>query len=609
MTLLESLKSLPDSSGIYQYFDNKNKLLYIGKAKSLRNRVKSYFKFTPILGPADKLSPRINKMICEVSSLQYIIVPTEHDALILENSLIKQLKPKYNVLLRDDKTFPYIYIDLDQSFPRFEITRKVIIGKSIKYFGPFSIGANEILKSVYELIPLVQKKSCISGKKACMFYQIGKCKAPCENKITQKQYAELIKQAIDLISNKHKILPLLKDKIARLAQELRFEEAKDLRDDIDKIQRSQISTTLDFANLDNIDVLAVHKDFNRAICVQMFIRNGKLISSSHKLFKDDFDIDEEEIFERTIANYYKESLPNIPHSLLVSHNLKNKELLEDFIKTNCGKKVQINNPQIGKKREIVQIALQNCIELLRIENLSNKNNIEEKLKELCEFSKTPRRIEIFDNSHMMGQAKVGAMVVWENGFKKESYRHFNLTSNDEYHQMQELLTRRALKFDELPAPDLWIIDGGQTLLNLAQDIITSSGANIDLMAISKEKRDAKAQRAKCKAKDILHILSNSLKLEENDERLQFVQKLRDEAHRFAITFHKKQKRSEDKQISLLSINGFGEAKIKKLLQFFGTFENIKNASTEELKAVLNEKDATLLINFFEGTNIGNNQTK
>lgn len=608
MGLLETLKLLPDTSGIYQYFDDKNRLLYVGKAKSLKNRIKSYFRFTPNLAPADKLSPRIFKMICEVASLEYIIVPTEHDALILENSLIKQLKPKYNVLLRDDKTFPYIYIDFDQKFPRFEITRKVVKGKNIKYFGPFSVGANELLQSVYELVPLVQKKSCIKGKKACIFYQISKCRAPCEDKISQSEYDELIKKGIDLITNKHKILPLLKEKMEKLSDELRFEEAKELRDAIDKIKKSQISTTLDFANLENLDILAVKKDKNRAVCVQMFIRNGKLTSSSHKFFKDDFEIDEEEIFERTITNYYKNSIPNIPHSILVSQELTNKELLEEFVKINCSKKVQITYPQISKKKEIIEIALQNCTELLRIESIGKQNNLPEKLKDLCEFSKIPTRIEVFDNSHLMGQAKVGAMIVWENGFKKQHYRHFNLSAEDEYHQMQEMLTRRALKFDENPAPDLWIVDGGQTLLNLALQIIQSSGINIDLMAISKEKRDAKAQRSKGKAKDILHIQTNLLKLDENDDRLHFVQKLRDEAHRFAIEFHKKQKRDEDKQISFLQIHGFGEAKIKKLLKFFETFENIKKASNDELKEVLNEKDATLLLNFLEN-NSANNQTK
>lgn len=586
-------------SGVYQYFDINGRLLYIGKAKSLKNRVKSYFKFFPSLLPADKLSARISKMISEVANLEYIVVPSEHDALILENSLIKQLAPKYNILLRDDKTFPYIYIDLSQDFPRFEITRKVIKGKSIKYFGPFSVGANEIISGIYETIPLVQKKSCISGKKACMFYQIKKCLAPCEQKITIEEYRQLVNLGIELISNKSKLINLLDEKMSFLAENLRFEEAKELRDSIDKIKRSRLNTGIDFAKLEDLDVIAVKQSGFKIIIVQMFIRNGRLISSNHSLIKSDDECDLNEVYDRTIVNYYKEKLPTLPNQIIVGQALENVNSLEEFISQNCHTKITINTPKIGKKREILDIAFKNCDELLRLSNISHNDTLGIQLKELFSFDNIPFRIEIFDNSHLMGQAKVGAMVVWEDKFVSKDYRHYNLEARDEYHQMDELLKRRVNSFDTNPPPDLWIIDGGKTLLDLAKNIIQSSGANIDCIAISKEKKDAKTQRAKSKANDILYGYKDVFKLEPSDRRLQFVQRLRDEAHRFAITFHKKQKQAQDKQISLLSIKGFGEAKIKKLLQYFGTFENIKNASLDELKVVINEKDATLLINFLK----------
>ena len=609
MELLNKLKALPNESGIYQYFDSNGKLLYVGKAKSLKNRVKSYFKFTPFLSPADKLSPRIFKMVSEVENLEYIVVPTEQDALILENSLIKQLKPKYNVLLRDDKTFPYIYIDLSQEFPRFEITRKVVKGKNIKYFGPFSSGANELLEAIYSLIPLVQKKSCVKSKKACMFFQIGKCLAPCEGKISPQDYSKLVKDATNLLNNKQKIVQELQQKMDFFAENLRFEEAKELRDAIVKIKKLQTATTLDFANLENIDIIAASKQSNKAVCIMMFVRNGKLVSSAHKFFKDELELDLDEIFERTISNYYKEGIPNVPQDILVSEPIANKDILEEFIKNQIGHKVNISTPQIGKKKEILQIAVQNCEELLRIESLSKNDDLSEQLKELFDLYNLPTRIEVFDNSHMMGQAKVGAMVVWENGFKSKDYRHYNLSELDEFHQMQEMLTRRALNFNENPPPDLWIIDGGKTLMNLAYQIIQSSGAHVDVIGIAKEKRDAKAMRAKGKAKDILHSKNGQITLLETDKRLQFIQKLRDEAHRFAITFHKKQKQNEDKQISLLGLKGFGEAKIKKLLNYFGTFEAIKSTNINELKVVINEKDATLLFNFFQGKNSGDHQNQ
>ncbi|MBP6714257.1 MAG: GIY-YIG nuclease family protein, partial [Aliarcobacter sp.] len=221
MNLLEKLKQLPNDAGVYQYFDKDGHLLYIGKAKILKNRVKSYFKFTPKLLPADKLGPRIYKMISEVVSCEWIVVPNEHDALILENSLIKQLKPKYNILLRDDKTYPYIVIDYNQDFPRLEITRKILKEKNIKYFGPYSTGAKDMLDSIYEIVPLVQRKSCVSGKKACLFHQIQKCLAPCENKITKEDYAKIVETALEYIYNKSKLIVKLNERMSQYANDFR----------------------------------------------------------------------------------------------------------------------------------------------------------------------------------------------------------------------------------------------------------------------------------------------------------------------------------------------------------------------------------------------------
>ncbi|MBT6108089.1 MAG: GIY-YIG nuclease family protein, partial [Campylobacteraceae bacterium] len=235
MNLDEKLQQLPTSAGVYQYFDKDGKLLYIGKAKVLKNRVKSYFKFTPTLAPADKLGPRIYKMISEVQSLEYIVVDNENDALILENSLIKQLKPKYNILLRDDKTYPYIYIDYSEDFPRLDITRKVLKGKGIKYFGPYSTGARDMLDSIYEILPLVQKKSCIKAGKACLFYQMEKCLAPCEGKVSKDEYKKLLDEAIGFLQNKTTLLSKLQDKMISLSTKMRFEEAMDLRDRIKTI--------------------------------------------------------------------------------------------------------------------------------------------------------------------------------------------------------------------------------------------------------------------------------------------------------------------------------------------------------------------------------------
>ena len=598
MTLEQKLQNLPSSAGIYQYFDKNGKLLYVGKAKVLKNRVKSYFKFTPTLQPSPKLSDRIYKMISEVDNMHYIVVDTENDALILENSLIKQLKPKYNILLRDDKTYPYIYMDSNDDFPRLDITRKVIKSKSIKYFGPFSTGSKDLLDSIYEIVPLVQKKSCIKGGKACMFYQIQKCLAPCEGKVTKEQYQKLLDDALYYLNNKSKIIEKLTLKMEEYSEQFRFEDAMKMRDRIQTISKSQIKSNLDFAKDEDLDLFAVEQDIDKAVIVKMFIRSGKLISSTHNYVNTTEITSKEDIYKTAIVNYYGEDLPSIPSTVLLSDEIENSEELESFISSKYNKKVTIVYPQIGLKKQLIQTALNNCVELLKINKTTTNNSNYISLKELFKLDKMPSRFECYDNSQMMGQAKVGAMIVWDDDkFYKEDYRLYNLEANDEYGQMKEMLTRRVERFKENPPPDLWVIDGGQTLLNLAYNIAQSVGVNLDIVAIAKEKLDAKAHRAKGAAKDILYTKDEVFRLETSDKRLQFCQRLRDEAHRSAITFHKKQKRKEDKQISLLNIKGIGEAKVKKLLNYFGTFEEIKKSNLEDLMQVLNQKDSELIIKY------------
>lgn len=600
MSLEQKLKSLPISPGVYQYFDKNGKLLYIGKAKVLKNRVKSYFNFTPTLQPSSQLSQRVQKMVSEIYDIQYIVVSTENDALILENSLIKQLKPKYNILLRDDKTYPYIFIDYNQEFPRLEITRKIIKSNNIRYYGPFSSGAKDLLDSIYEILPLVQKKSCIKGKKACIFYEIKRCLAPCEGKISKNEYDKIVQKAIYLLTNKQKVIEQLQTKMEEYSESFRFEDAMRLRDRIASISKSQIKSTLDFAKDEDFDLFMVELVEKKAIVIKMFIRAGKLISTSSD-FLNITDISNiEDIYKTTIINYYSTPLPNIPSLILTPIILENKDELEYFISLKHNKKVIINTPKIGIKLKLIELARKNAQELLKINKLDNYSTIYTQIKELFNLENIPKRFEAYDNSHMMGQAKVASMIVWDNNkFYKDDYRVYNLEADDEYGQMRELLTRRVDSFESNPPPDLWVIDGGRTVLNLAYDIINSVGVNLEVIAIAKEKIDAKANRAKGKAKDIIYTKNNVFKLEPSDKRLHFIQRLRDEVHRSAITFHKKQKRKDDKKISLLSIKGIGEAKVKKLLNYFGSFEAIKQSDIKELEKVLNSKDANLISTHFK----------
>jgi excinuclease ABC subunit C len=600
MTLEQTIQQLPDAPGIYQYFDKDNKLLYIGKAKNLKNRVKSYFSFTPSFQANPKSSLRIIKMIEQAVSLNYIVVKSEHDALILENSLIKQLNPKYNILLRDDKTYPYIYIDTAEKYPRFDITRKILPSKSIKYYGPYSVGARDILDSIYELSKLVQKKGCLKSKKLCLYYQINKCLGPCELPITQERYQEEVDLAKSLIQNKKLLIKELQKKMEFYAQEMRFEEAGELRDRIEKISRSEITSNIDFATDENYDIFVIASSSLRAVIVRLFMRHGKIISSSHDYVQLHNGFDKNELYSRALLNFYASQKPPIIAPILVGESFSDIEIIQEHISKVFEKKAKLLAPLKGKKRDLIELAKLNALELLKKDTqLSDVKTLQE-LQLLCNLSRFPSRVEVFDNSHMSGVATVGAMAVYENGsFDKKSYRTYHLDAKDEYAQMRETLTRRVESFCKNSPPDLWILDGGATLLKLALEILASNAVNLDVIAISKEKVDAKAHRAKGKANDIIYTQTDVFRLKNSDKRLQWVQNLRDEAHRSAINFHKKTKLKLDKESHLLSLHGISHAKIVKLLKHFGTFEEIKNASVDAISELLNQNDAKTIKKFYK----------
>ena len=599
MTLDQTIKQLPDSAGIYEYFDKDGNLLYVGKAKSLQKRVKSYFSFTPSLKPNSKLSLRITRMIEQTESMNYILVNSEHDALILENSLIKQLNPKYNILLRDDKTYPYIYIDTSDKYPRFEITRKIIKNKDIVYFGPYSVGARDILDSIYEMCKLVQKKGSLKSKKLCLYYQIDKCLGPCELDISEAIYKKEVDLAYELIKNKKLLVKKLQDKMLFYSENLRFEEALELRDRIEKITRSEIKSEIDFATNEDYDIFAISHSDSRAVVVRLFMRDGKIISSTHDFIALNEGFDEDELYQRVLINFYKDEKPPIIAPILVASEFEGLGLLEEHLSRVFEKKASIKKPKQGKKKQLIELAILNASELLKKDKTTNNKKVLHEIKELCGLARVPNRVEVFDNSHMSGVATVGAMIVYENGaFDKKSYRTYHLDAKDEYAQMRETLTRRVESFSKNSPPDLWIIDGGSTLLKLALEILQSTGVFIDAIAISKEKIDAKSHRAKGRADDIIHTKDEVFKLKNSDKRLQWVQNLRDEAHRSAINFHKKTKLKLDKESKLLNLKGISQAKVVKLLNHFGTFEALKLTTLDEITSVLNEKDAKIIKNIY-----------
>lgn len=587
--LENEVKTLPNLPGVYQYFDKNSKLLYVGKAKILKNRVKSYFSFTPKFDISSRVSARISKMLQEAVHLEYIVTQSESDALILENSFIKQLNPKYNILLRDDKTYPYIYINLNDDFPRFEITRKVIKGSNIRYFGPYFRGGREILEILYNEFCIVQKKNCIKERKACLYHQINRCYAPCEGKISKKEYDLIIENAIKAIKNPISLIPNLEKKMIFLAQNENFEEAAKKRDQITLLKDIDVKVEVDLAKLEDFEIIAINSLKNFICTVRFSIRDGKVSNSHFSITnaKTNEFSEISEVYRQVILDAFPTNSPVATSKIYSYHKFDDSDLVAEILSKRHDRKFSILIPKIGEKRKLAQIAFKNA-EINILKHIkANDFDILDDIKEYFNLSNLPINIEAFDNSHMMGEAIVGAMISYnDSGFLKANYRHSYLNAKNDYDQMSEFLTLRAKRFDKLSPPDLWVIDGGKALLDLAISIVESSGANIDVIAISKEKVNAKAYRAKGGAKDKIYTKNGVFSLQTDDKKLQFIQKLRDEAHRFAISFHRKSKTRSDLEKSKLLKLGLSEGKIKKLLNFYGNFEEIYNAKPNEIEKLI-----------------------
>ena len=601
--LIDEIRTLPNEPGVYQYFDAQNRLLYVGKAKILKNRVKSYFKFTPSLAPAEKLSPRISKMISEAVHLEYIVTPSEADALILENSFIKQLKPKYNILLRDDKTYPYIFINLNDDFPRFEITRKVIKGSNIRYFGPYFSGASELLEALYLNFNLVQKKSCIKGKKACLFYQLKRCYAPCEGKISKENYAKIVNEAIAALQNPNLLITRLEELMLNYAKAEDYEQAAATRDKIQTLKNMQTKVEVDLAKLEDFEAYSVACVHDMICAVRFSVQNGKItgvktdITQAKNAQKDEIN----EAYKQAILKSFIAGQPIISTKIYVHESFEDSELVEEILNERFGRKFSITCPKIGDKRKICEIATKNAEVSIEKYLKTHDNVLLNEIKEYFNLAHTPYVVEAYDNSHLFGEASVGAMVRYEHGeWAKQNYRHMHLSSKNDYDQMKESLTARALRFDKLSPPDLWVIDGGEVLLNLACEILASSGANVDVIAISKEKIDAKAHRAKGEAKDKIYTKGGSFSLITSDKKLQFFQKMRDESHRFVISFHRKTRQKNDMQRSILKQAGVSEGSIAKLISFYGSFDKISEANLDEVAKITNKSVAEKLAVLKEG---------
>ncbi len=589
--LEQKLALLPDSSGVYQYFDENHKLLYIGKAKNLKKRVKSYF--VNKTDPNPKNSLRIQNMISQTYHLNYIKTNSEEDALILENSLIKQLNPKYNILLRDDKTYPYIVVDFNDDFPRLKITRKIEKKEGIKYFGPFVNGAKALLDSIYLVYNLRQKESC---KKKCLFYQLKRCFAPCENEISKQDYKQILDKACLSIQDHKELLNALNSKMVFHAEHENYEQAMVFRDNIKAIQNLKLDINIDLAKDERFDICVLHLEGKKASAVRMVIDNGKVISVIDKKILNTKECEFDEIYKSVILDFYKDFVNT--NEIYLNDSFLDMDIISNALSEKFKTKISFKVPKIGSKKRLVELCINNAKMLLEEKN---ELKLDDDFIKMLGLDFMPNKIEVFDNSHMQGKANVGAMIVWQNTpsggeFDKSLYRMYHLNSKNDYMQMSEVLTRRIKDFEKENAPDLWLIDGGNALVNLAKDLLSSYGANVKVLGIAKQKVDFKAYRAKGGADDIIYNEDESFKLGKDNKNLQFFQKLRDEAHRFAIKFHRQTKQKEDISSGKLESLGISKAKIVKLINYFGSFENIYSAKDEELEKLVGAKTKDIIKN-------------
>lgn len=589
--LQENVKLAPEKPGVYRMLNDKDEVLYVGKAKNIKKRIIAYTR-------VEQLTIRLQRMVAEVKKMEFIIVENENRALIVENELIKKYNPKYNILLKDDKTYPHLMMDISEDYPSLRKYRGNREG-NYKYFGPYAS-----VTSVNEVIDVIQKifmiRSCRDSvfntrKRPCLLHQIKRCSAPCVQKINKEEYQELVKDVINFLEGKDtSIQERLSQKMQQASDEENFEEAIILRERIKALTTVQRHSNLEYAGLKSVDVIGVAEKDNW-FCIEIFfIRGGKNCGNAPYFIKKVEDSTINEVLEAFISRFYANHI--VPKEIFISEELDSKEFLEEALN------VKINTYMRGNKNKIIENTKKNAKEALErklAETQSIKNNLKE-MMDVFGLPKIPERIEIYDNSHNQGSYAIGAMVVaTPNGFDKKSYRTFNIKNeeitNDDFAMMKEVLTRRFNKMTDENRPDVILLDGGLGQLNAVHECLSEFDlAEINIIAISKGvDRNAGKEFYHQKGKD-------SFALPYRSSIAFYLQNLRDEAHRFAIGTHRKKREKSLIKSKLDDIDGVGSKRKKDLLNYFGSVNAIKDASIEDIAKVIgiNKKTAENIYNYF-----------
>ncbi|WP_371060618.1 excinuclease ABC subunit UvrC [Rhodosalinus sp. 5P4] len=584
------LKTLDSSPGVYRMLDAESRVLYVGKARNLKARVSNYAR------PSGH-SPRIARMIRETASMMFLTTRTETEALLLEQNLIKQLKPRYNVLLRDDKSFPNILVAKDHPFPQIRKHRGAKTEKGA-YYGPFA-SAGAVNRTLNQLQKVFQLRNCSdsvfeSRTRPCLLYQIKRCSGPCVGLISQEDYAASVRDAERFLSGRSTtIQETLAAEMAEAADKMEFERAAALRDRIRALTQVQGVQGINPRGVAEADVIALHMEGGQA-CVQVFfIRANQNWGNRDFYPRVGADVSEAEVMEAFLGQFYDNKEP--PRLLLLSHPIENADLMQEALSGKRGRKTEILVPQRGEKAELVAGAARNARESLgrRMAETATQAKLLKGLAEALELEQPPRRIEVYDNSHIMGTNAVGAMVVaGAEGFEKGQYRKFNIRGEDvapgdDFAMMKEVLTRRfkrLLKEDPDRRsgawPDLLLIDGGAGQVSAVQGILEELGVpDIPVVGVAKGvDRDA--------GKEEFHRPgARPFALRHNDPVLYFVQRLRDEAHRFAIGSHRAKRAKTVAANPLDEVPGVGAARKRALLEHFGSAKAVTRADLADLKAV------------------------
>ena len=587
----DELKKLPHKPGVYIMRNKDDKIIYVGKAISLKNRVTQYFRKT-------NKTQRIKNMVSLIDHFEYIVCDNEAEALILECNLIKENRPKFNVLLKDDKTYPYIRIGMKEEYPSIYITRR-IQNDGAKYFGPYANpgAAREMLNFIKEKFQVRQCKTFKFNDRACLNYHIKKCLAPCMKYVTRDEYMVQINQIIMLLEGKtSKILKELEVEMKQASEKLEFEKAAAIRDRMNAIERISAKQKVSNISENNIDVIGVHKN-ELSVCVEIFfVRGSKMIDREHYFFDELKDMETKEILSGFIKQYYL-GKTEFPNKIMIQEEIEDKEIIQEWLTNSAGRKVEIKTPQKGEKLRFVEMAENNA--KITLENKSkDKFEVLNEFKEVLNLDHLPHKIETFDISNISGTHIVAGMCVAQDGIiKRNMSRRFRIKTvygQDDPRCTEEVVTRRIKHSLENPKggfgtlPDLILADGGITQIKAIKRALSTYNLQAQIPVYGMVKDDRHSTRA---------LVDENRKEYEISERLFFfITNLQNEVHNTAIEYHRKLREQGMTKSSLDEIEGIGKAKRDALLRKFGTIEKIKNASIEELTQVkgINEKLAQKL---------------